>query len=736
MRSTFRYLPLVLLSSLPASVLGGDILSTNGFSMCSTDPTIKVQTLNVEYNRQTRRVTFDVAGSSSEEQKVILNLVVSAYGKDVYTKEINPCEASEEYNIDNMCPIPAGTYSSKGEQTIPEKYADQIPAIAFNIPDLDGLVKLEVKSADGGKDLACIQSSVSNGHTFQMKSVSYAAAGMAAAALGLSAVTALASAGAPGASTPSPTFGEVIGWFQTMATSGMLSVQYPKVYQSFSTNFAFSTGLVPWGSMQEAIDNFRQRTGGNLTDNSWQYLRNNATLVFDDGQTNSSLSKRALDTAVLFIRDGTTVNVNGTEQDVGGDSSGNSTSSSDSQSKDQHFVSGIQAYVEQLSIPQANTFMTILLVWAIVVAAIIVLILLAKAILEAWAMFGKLPKGLESWRKRYWWRMAKAIVNLILLLYGVWTLYCVYQFTNGDSWAAKVLAGVTLGAFTLVLAGFTYKIWSMAHKYKKMEGAPDKLYEDKEVWIKYSLFYDNYKKSYWWIFVPAIVYMFARGCIIAGANGHGMVQAAGQLIVEALMLALLLWTRPYQRRSGKWINITIQTVRVISVVCVLVFVEELGLSQTTKTVTGVVLIVVQCVLTGILAILIATNAIITCIKENPHTRKRREAAKMNRDLDNLTPLDARNSLLMDPMVQKDGADTSYKAPLVSASPFADQRGRYDPVHTRSDSPGRYHDEEHLVSHAAPFHTRDHSRDPSAHSRSPSVESRQPQLPDLNFGRAY
>lgn len=505
--------------------------------------------------------------------------------------------------------------------------------------------------------------------------------------------------------------------------------------------------------MQTAIDNFRKSTGGNLTENNYEWLKNNATLVYNDGTANgSSVSKRALDGLVLWARDGTTVNVNGTETSTGDGSSGNSTSSAGGQ-KDQHFVQGIQAYVEELSIPSANTFMTVLLIWAIVVAAMIVLILLFKAILELWAQFGKLPKGLESWRKRYWWRMAKGITNLILLLYGVWTLYCVYQFKDGDSWAAKLLAAVTLGLFTALLAGFSWRIYSKAHQYKKLEGAPDKLYEDKETWIKYSLFYDNYKKSYWWIFVPVIVYMFARGAVIAGASGNGMVQVVGQLIVEGLMLCFLLWTRPYQRRSGKWINIVIQTVRVISVVCILVFVEELGISQTTKTITGVVLIVVQTVLTGILAILIAVNAIITCVKENPHTRARREAAQKNKDLD-LTPLDARNSLLLDPMVQKDPNSTAYKAPLVSSSPFADPRGRYDQVpYSRDESPGavsgRYRDDEHLMSNAAPFH-RDISRDRSgsesmysqslySRDRNQSVgeysREREPKLPDLNFGRA-
>lgn len=64
-----------------------------------------------------------------------------------------------------------------------------------------------------------------------------------------------------------------------------------------------------------------------------------------------------------------------------------------------------------------------------------------------------------------------------------------------------------------------------------------------------------------------------------------------------------------------------------AVVCILVFVEELGIAQTTQTVTGLVLVVVQSALTGVLAILIAVNAIILCCKENPHRKRRKEAGK-------------------------------------------------------------------------------------------------------------
>lgn len=646
--------------------------------------------------------------------------------------------------------VPAGTFSATGQQAVPDSFASMIPSIAFSIPDLDGAAKLELFSDDDtSQDLACIESTVSNGKSMNVKGVAYVAAGIAGSALVLSGVGGVMGGFHTGATSPSPTFTEVVGWFQGMALNGMLSVSYPTIYQSFTKNFAFSTGLIPWGDMQTALDNFRASTGGNLTEDSYEYLKN-ATLVYSNGANSSSSSSSSLfSRSVLFVRDSISTSVNDT-------SSSNSTSSDSGEIM--HYVHGIQAYVEQLSIPQANTFMTVLLIFAIAIAAITVGILLFKVILEAIALSGKLSPGLESFRKRYWWKLAKTITNLILLLYGIWTLYCVYQFTNGDSWAAKVLAAVTWTMFTAVLLFFTVKICLIVRKLKKMEGDDSGLYEDKETWIKYSLFYDNFKKGYWWLFIPSIIYMFAKNAVVAGANGHGLAQTIGQGIIEVLMLALLIWNRPYSLKSGNWINIIIQTVRVISVVCVLVFVEELGIAQTTKTVTGVILIVVQGVLTGVLAILIAVNAIIACVRMNPHRKKRKDAGKQihsadsyetkanlkcveklnHRDLDDLTPLDARNSLLMDSASLTEYKGAHAKAEMVSPSlhTTATNDTRYDPVSTRRPEsregyemaqrnysrPGIERDDSRtgLIADAAGMGGRDRSYSPPS--------SRQPRLP--------
>lgn len=525
--------------------------------------------------------------------------------------------SQNESQTDHIPPVPSGTFSAQGAIDVPETYAKQIPSIAFNIPDLEGEARLILKSKKTEEEVACVVSHLSNGKTTNLKGAAWASAGIAAGALVMSGVSAFGTLGHPGAHSSSPGFGDVMGWFHTMATNGMLSVSYPTVYHSFTQNFVWSTGLIPWADMQRSIDDFRKATGGNLTQDNYVYLAN---LAKSNG--GSSSGKRSLDLSIRAAAEMLPRAVNVTQSHATNSSSSGGSSSLFS-------ASGLKQAAKEAMIPSANVFMTVLLIFAIVVAVVVVGILLLKVILELWALHGNFPNKLSEFREDYWGLMGRTITNMILILYSIWVLYCVYQLRNGDSWAARLLAAVTLAVFTSVLVFFAWRIIYMARKYKKIEGDTSSLYEDKDTWRKYSLFYDVYKKDFWWLFIPIIIYSLAKGCIIAGAQGHGMVQGAGQLVVEALLLILLLWNRPYVTKSGMWINITIQVVRVLSVGCVLVFVEELGVSHTTKTATGIALIAIQSTLTGLLAILIAVNALIFCIRENPHAKRKKEAGMLS-----------------------------------------------------------------------------------------------------------
>lgn len=597
---------------LATSAMAADILTTSGFSDCGSDATIKVDKIDITYNNADKTVTFDVAGTSTKEQNVTAHLSVTAYGNQIYQRSFNPCDTATF--IQQLCPLPVGSFAARGSQKIPDEFAKMVPGIAFQVPDIAADAKLELETVNTKQKVACIKSSVTNGKTVNVPAVSYIAAGVAGVAFlasGISAAgAALGGGSAGGAGTVSPSFSETVGWFQGMAMNGMLSVSYPPVYQSFTKNFAFSVGLVPWSGMLTAIDGFRASTGGNLTNDNVEYIAN-ATA----GQGSAFHFKRAVGAvAAIALRDIET-KVNGTD-----DAQASTTF--------QQKVQGIEAFARKVSVPKSDIFMTALLVVAIIIASIVVAILLVKVILEAWAIWGTFPESLKGFRKHYWGSIARTVTNLILILYGVWVLYCIFQFTRADSsWAAKTLAGVTLGLFTGVLAFFTWKIYSTVQKLKAAEGDAKALYENKEIWTKYSLFYDAYSKNYWWLFVPVIIYMFAKGACIAAGDGHGMAQTIAQLVIEGCMLILLLWSRPYERRAGNVLNIIIQTIRVLSVACILIFVEEFGVAQTTKTVTGVVLIVVQSTLTGVLAILVAWNAISACISANPHRLRRKEMGK-------------------------------------------------------------------------------------------------------------
>lgn len=563
---------------------------------------------------------------------------------------------------------------------------------------------MKLKGAND-QQLGCIEAGVTNGKSVNIPAVPYVAAGVAAAALALSGFAALGTVGLVGAPAPAVSFSTVIGWFQTMQMNGMHSVNYPPIYRSFSKNFAFSGGLVPWDRMQTTIDNFRAATGGNLTQSSVSSLRN-SNLVFSDGtnaSSSSSFSFRRRDLASFLIRDITT-----TTNDT----------SSGSKKDVNHIRHGIAGYVEQLKIPQENTFMAVLLIFSVIIAAITVAILLFKVILEAWALCGSFPKRLVSFRKRYWRTLANTITNLILLLYGVWVLYCIFQFTNGDSWAGKILAAVTLATFTGILAFFTIKITLVVRKSKTAVGDTSSLYDNKETWVKYSLFYDAYKKGYWWLFIPAIVYMFAKGCVLAAGDGHGLTQAVGQLIIESLMLILLLWTRPFVTKASQIINIFIQVVRVLSILCILAFVEELGITRINKAIVGVVLVSVQAGLTGLLAILIAVNAIIMICRENPHRKKRKDAEKAHGEFDDLTPLDARNSLLVLPLNHK-----SLDYPI---SPYANKGNGYTSV----PNPGATGSTERLVNNASSMSQIQRPYTPSIYSN--DRDSKRPAFPIPGF----
>lgn len=58
--------------------------------------------MDVQYNRNDRTVIFDVSGKSAKSQNVTASLTVTAFGREVYRKDFDPCDDATK--VDQLCP--------------------------------------------------------------------------------------------------------------------------------------------------------------------------------------------------------------------------------------------------------------------------------------------------------------------------------------------------------------------------------------------------------------------------------------------------------------------------------------------------------------------------------------------------------------------------------------------------------------------------------------------------------
>jgi hypothetical protein len=217
------------------------------------------------------------------------------------------------------------------------------------------------------------------------------------------------------------------------------------------------------------------------------------------------------------------------------------------------------------------------------------------------------------------------MVRTVTLFYGLWVLYSLYQFKIQDGWGTSLLAGLTLGLFSLTLILFSIRIVYMALKARRHEHGLERLFIHKP-WIrKYGVFYDEFKVYYWWFFIPMLTATFARNAFLALGNGNGMLQVLGQLCVDFILLMLMMYTKPFNTRMGNIINVAIQCVRVASMILLLMFTKEVGLNGIATTAIGAVLLALQSLLSILLIVLIMIGATLGLVRGMFKSRKRAAA---------------------------------------------------------------------------------------------------------------
>lgn len=456
----------------------------------------------------------------------------------------------------------------------------------------------------------------------------------------------------------------VFAVWQHIFFSGALSVNWPTVLVAFWSNYAWAAGMIYTEGMQNTISNFIGSNKGNTSavgaaEAGERNLNRGGT--FDVQRIyERRVNFNPLDTAELLreriFEQGVTKRdlINSTEGyswygspvKPGLPLPGN--------------YSGFAGTLSREKIPASNAFMTGFLWFLILTAAVAVAIITFKIILEVLAKT-KLVKSdrLAFFRSHYLGYTGLAVLRTLFIGFFAMVFLSIFQFTYLATPGPVAVACVVFLIMLIGLGGLAgyacfYRIkfgnytsepdrldverrklmkiipWYGLSRTSKYPRSEDKVYagsirwwrfgpinaveksihDDEDYTKKFGWLAGRFRRTRWWFFVVWLVYEFVRACFLAGASGNAMIQVFGLLGVETIAFIGLILLRPFE---GQRLNIIVVYLlgfsKVATVALSAAFDTRFNLPRMSATIIGIVIIVIQCVLTAIVMIAIVAGAV-------------------------------------------------------------------------------------------------------------------------------
>ncbi|KZF18967.1 TRP-domain-containing protein [Xylona heveae TC161] len=576
-----------LLAFLPFSA-AVRMLEAKSLNPCMENSKFTATLFSVVFTPDNRTVTFNINGISSISGNVTAELEVIAYGYTAVRQSLNPCKM----NLEGMCPMNTGQINLPGNiPDISPDVVNQVPGIAYTVPDLDGTVKIYINSTDTNTPLACVEAQMSNGKTVDQKAVGWATAVIAGLALLASAVT----NGLGHSNTAAHVAANALslfGYFQAQAFIGMTAVTLPPIVQSWTQNFQWSMGIIRIGFLQAIARWYQRSTGGTPS-----------TLLATLSTTSVEVQKRADEYLSrmlhIFPR--------------------SSSSSAGSQVK---VVRGIERVGFRAGIERTNIFFTGLAFFVIFVVFVAILIAIFKGFCEL-AVRAKWMKSDKFQEFRNGWlTVLKGILfRLVLIGYPQMCVLCLWELTERDS-AAEVVLGIFMFlsmTFTLVWAAL--KVIRIATRSVSMHKNPAYiLYSDPKALNKWGFLYVQFRATAYYFILPVLGYVLIKSMFIAFGQGSGTVQAVALVVIEGVLLIVLSILRPYMDRKTNAFNISIGAINFLNAIFLLVFSGIFNQPLIVSGVMGVVFFVYNAVFALVLLLLVLVATCFAIFSKNPDTR--------------------------------------------------------------------------------------------------------------------
>ncbi|KAJ5368646.1 uncharacterized protein N7496_008406 [Penicillium cataractarum] len=502
--------------SMAPPVAAEKLLQSHALVPCSNDGIISVNHFDIVFTPGNMSATISFDGEATYAGKIRIDLELYVYGYKATTKSFDPCVL----NVDALCPLQKDTALKIANVPLDLSGVDLsiIPSIAYSVPDLDALVRLEIIDAETGGKVTCVQAWVNNGVTVDQMGVAWAMAVLVG--LGLLSTVVVSILGHANIATH-VAFRTLLflGFLQSQAMWGMTAVSQRPLVQSWTQLWQWTMGLVGAPFLQTICTWFQRSTGGTPSQ-----------ILTQTDEYSVIMQKRSYEPGSLVART-TDMTVDGGEVEV----------------------RGIERVGFRINIEPTNIFMTSYLFFYFVTVAFLLVILFLKLVVPRLAKKAKSAKMERPMVATSDWKdfMRGSLYRLASIGYPQICALGLWELIHRDSAAEIVLAICMWLTMTIVLCWAIFKVFQRARLSRTLRQNPAyTLYSDPVCLTRWGFLYVNYRAQAYYFMIPLFLYTLAKGLVIAFGQSSPLAQAIVLLITEAAFLVATCVIRPYMNKTA------------------------------------------------------------------------------------------------------------------------------------------------------------------------------------------
>lgn len=582
---------------LLAPAFAGRSLMATSLVTCMDNSQISPSYFNVTYNADDLSLRYDLDLTTEISGNVTAHVQIYAYGFVVVNRTFDMCNLGWK----QFCPLYPGSLQISSIEYFSEGMLKDVPPIAFNVPDIDAVVKVVVYDANSNEKLSCLQSSFSNGKTVSQTGIRWATACIAG--LGLIASAFLSTFGNSNAASHIATNAvSLFFYFQSVVIVCMQSVdRVPPIALAWSENLAWSMGLIEVPFMQKIFRWYIQSTGGTPT----LYFKSTSQQI---------LVQRSLNAVKSILEYVSNLPVVSTmKRDLSFHLSSN-----------QNLIVlrgikrvGFNAHIEPTSIVITGFTWFVIIGGALI--ALLVFIHLATVLLVRTKTIG--PNTLSHFRKEFPTILKGMVLKYVQIGFIQLVILSLWEFVVADSPAVVVLACLTL-VISVGLAVFacwnTYIYGSRSiQKYKNPAAI---LYGDFRVLHKFGFIYTMFNAKTYWFGAVTLAYAFIKGLFIGLAQMSGKVSSILLFLLDMAYTILLFVYKPYMNKSTNILNYCMTIVVTVNSFLFVFFSEVFGQPALVSSIMGWVFFFLNAAFSLILLIMILVLVTLALVSKNPDAR--------------------------------------------------------------------------------------------------------------------